>query len=50
MQPPTEVFPRILDFLEFLEKYETEPPQPEIKMQDDLALLQYTSGTTDLPK
>lgn len=50
MQPPKEVFPRTLDFLDLLEKYEPEPPRPEINMQDDLALLQYTSGTTGLPK
>ena len=50
MQPPKEVFPRTHDFLDLLEKYEPEPPQPEINMQDDLALLQYTSGTTGLPK
>lgn len=50
MQPPKEVFPRTLDFIDLLEKYEPEPPRPEINMQDDLALLQYTSGTTGLPK
>ncbi len=50
MQPPKEVFPRTLDFLDLLEKYEPEPTRPEINMQDDLALLQYTSGTTGLPK
>jgi acyl-CoA synthetase (AMP-forming)/AMP-acid ligase II len=50
MQPPKEIFPRTLDFLDLLEKYEPEPPRPEIDMQDDLALLQYTSGTTGRPK
>jgi acyl-CoA synthetase (AMP-forming)/AMP-acid ligase II len=50
MQPPKEVFPRTLDFLDLLQKYEPEPPRPEINMHDDLALLQYTSGTTGLPK
>jgi acyl-CoA synthetase (AMP-forming)/AMP-acid ligase II len=50
MQPPKEVFPRTLDFLDLLEKYEPEPPRPEMNMHDDLALLQYTSGTTGLPK
>jgi len=50
MQPAKVVFPRTLDFLDLLGKYEAEPPQPEINMQDDLALLQYTSGTTGLPK
>ena len=50
MQPAKAVFPRTLDFLDLLGKYEAEPPRPEINMQDDLALLQYTSGTTGLPK
>jgi acyl-CoA synthetase (AMP-forming)/AMP-acid ligase II len=50
MQPPKEIFPRTLDFLDLLEKYEPEPPRPEIDMQNDLALLQYTSGTTGRPK
>ncbi|CAB1055906.1 Long-chain-fatty-acid--CoA ligase (EC [Olavius sp. associated proteobacterium Delta 1] len=50
MQPPKEVYPRTLDFLDLLEKYEPEPPQPKINLEDDLALLQYTSGTTGLPK
>jgi len=50
MQPPKEVFQQTLDFLDLLEKYEPDPPRPEINMHDDLALLQYTSGTTGLPK
>jgi acyl-CoA synthetase (AMP-forming)/AMP-acid ligase II len=50
MQPPKAVFPRTLDFLDLLEKYEPEPLRPEINMENDLALLQYTSGTTGLPK
>jgi len=50
MQPPKAVFPQTLDFLDLLEKYEPDPPRPEINMKDDLALLQYTSGTTGLPK
>ena len=50
MQPPKAVFPRTLDFLDLLEKYQPEPTRPEINMENDLALLQYTSGTTGLPK
>jgi len=50
MQPPKAVFPQTLDFLELLENYQPEPPRPAINMNDDLALLQYTSGTTGQPK
>jgi len=50
MQPPKAVFPRTFDFLDLLQKYEPEPLRPEINMENDLALLQYTSGTTGLPK
>jgi acyl-CoA synthetase (AMP-forming)/AMP-acid ligase II len=50
MQPPKAVFPETLEFLELLENYDPEPPRPEIDMSEDLALLQYTSGTTGLPK
>jgi acyl-CoA synthetase (AMP-forming)/AMP-acid ligase II len=50
MQPPKAVFPQTLDFIDLLEKYEPEALRPEINMQEDLALLQYTSGTTGLPK
>jgi acyl-CoA synthetase (AMP-forming)/AMP-acid ligase II len=50
MQPPKAVFPQTLDFLDLLEKTKPDPPRPEINTHDDLALLQYTSGTTGLPK
>jgi acyl-CoA synthetase (AMP-forming)/AMP-acid ligase II len=50
MQPAKQISPQTLDFLDLLEKYKPEPPRPEINMQEDLALLQYTSGTTGLPK
>jgi acyl-CoA synthetase (AMP-forming)/AMP-acid ligase II len=50
MQPPKAVFPQTLEFIDLLEQYEPDPPRPEINMHDDLALLQYTSGTTGLPK
>jgi acyl-CoA synthetase (AMP-forming)/AMP-acid ligase II len=50
MQPPKAVFPQTLDFIYLIEKYEPETLRPEINMQEDLALLQYTSGTTGLPK
>jgi acyl-CoA synthetase (AMP-forming)/AMP-acid ligase II len=50
MQIQKEVFPDTHEFLDLMEKYEPEPPAIEIDMREDLALLQYTSGTTGLPK
>ncbi|MEM2135290.1 MAG: long-chain fatty acid--CoA ligase [Candidatus Jordarchaeaceae archaeon] len=38
-----------VSFLELL-KYEPEPPEVKINPRDDWALLQYTAGTTGLPK
>jgi acyl-CoA synthetase (AMP-forming)/AMP-acid ligase II len=50
MQPAKEIFPQTLDFCDLLEKYLPGAPRPEIDIEEDLALLQYTSGTTGLPK
>ena len=50
MEAPKEVFPQTHEFLDLMEKYNPEPPHVEVDMREDLALLQYTSGTTGLPK
>lgn len=50
MKPPKAEFPQTYDFCDLLAKYEPEAFQPEINIREDLALLQYTSGTTGLPK
>ncbi len=50
MQAPKEVFPRTHELVDLLREYGPEPPHAEIDMREDLALLQYTSGTTGLPK
>ena len=49
MKQPKVTFPEALDFLELLNK---SPLQPISKITDlkDIALLQYTGGTTGLPK
>lgn len=50
MQTPKEVFPQTHELLDLMDKYGPEPPDVEIDTREDLALLQYTSGTTGLPK
>jgi len=50
MQAPKERYPRTFDFLELIKDYKPNPPQVDLDLQEDLALLQYTSGTTGLPK
>jgi len=50
MKTPKEVFPQTQEFLDLLREYGPEPPQVEMDIRKDLALLQYTSGTTGLPK
>jgi len=50
MEAPKEVFPQTHEFLELMDKYNPDPPHVEVGMREDLALLQYTSGTTGLPK
>jgi acyl-CoA synthetase (AMP-forming)/AMP-acid ligase II len=50
METPKEVFPETLELLDLLNRYEPDPPALEYDTHSDLALLQYTSGTTGLPK
>jgi acyl-CoA synthetase (AMP-forming)/AMP-acid ligase II len=50
MQAPKERFPETLDLLEVMDSYQPEPINIPINLREDLALLQYTSGTTGLPK
>lgn len=45
-----ERFPETLDLVEVMDASKAEPPLMNINLQEDLALLQYTSGTTGLPK
>jgi len=50
MQAPKERFPETLDLLEVMDSYQPEQVNVPIDLREDLALLQYTSGTTGLPK
>lgn len=50
MELEKETFPDTVEFLELMAKYEPYPPKVEIELKEDLALLQYTAGTTGLPK
>jgi acyl-CoA synthetase (AMP-forming)/AMP-acid ligase II len=49
-EQPKRVFPGTLDFLELLHRSSVKPPRDPINLKEDLALLQYTGGTTGLPK
>jgi acyl-CoA synthetase (AMP-forming)/AMP-acid ligase II len=50
MKTPKEQYPQTLEWLDLLDAYKTEPPRLDLNLQEDLGLLQYTSGTTGLPK
>lgn len=50
MQAPKERFPETLDLLQLMDSYQPEQVSIPINLREDLALLQYTSGTTGLPK
>jgi len=50
LQAPKERYPQTEELLDLMEAYGPEPPRLEFNIQEDLALLQYTSGTTGLPK
>jgi acyl-CoA synthetase (AMP-forming)/AMP-acid ligase II len=49
-EQPKVTFSGTLDFLELLHGSPMGPIIPDIKLKEDLALLQYTGGTTGLPK
>ena len=49
-QPNVEKGPGIYYFNELLEKYPPNPPEVKINPKEDIAVLQYTGGTTGLPK
>lgn len=49
MKTPKQIFPDTIEFLDLIEHYEARPPKIDISL-DDLALLEYTGGTTGLPK
>jgi len=50
MSPEKKLIKGTIDFMELLEKTEAGPLDIAIDMENDLALLQYTAGTTGLPK
>ncbi len=50
MKDKKVVFPEAHEFLDLLKRYEPDPPAIGTDVREDLALLQYTSGTTGLPK
>ena len=43
-------FPNTVELLDILQGYDSNPPNVKIDLHKDLALLQYTGGTTGLPK
>ena len=45
-----KTYPNTFDFLEKLEDTKPNPPKIEFNPKEDLALLQYTAGTTGVPK
>ncbi|MBA7619616.1 Long-chain-fatty-acid--CoA ligase [subsurface metagenome] len=50
MGQPKVIFPEALDFLGFLHKSLAQPVSRITNLREDIALLQYTGGTTGLPK
>jgi len=49
-KPNVEKKPGIYYFDELLERYPPDPPKVKINPKEDIAVLQYTGGTTGLPK
>jgi acyl-CoA synthetase (AMP-forming)/AMP-acid ligase II len=50
MEQPRGVFPEAVDFIELLRKSPAEPASKITNLKRDIALLQYTGGTSGLPK
>ena len=50
MQGAKQRFSNTLDLLDLLESRNSPPPRRDFQLREDLALLQYTSGTTGRPK
>lgn len=50
MQIPKQKIEGTMDFMDIMAKYSKTPPQVEIDMDNDIALFEYTGGTTGLPK
>ena len=50
MQGARRRFSNTLDLLDLLDSQNSPPPRPDFQIREDLALLQYTSGTTGQPK
>jgi long-chain acyl-CoA synthetase len=50
LQIPKEDLDKVLNYEELLEKNPPNPPEVKIKPKEDVAVLQYTGGTTGLPK
>lgn len=50
MSDEKKTFPGTTDFLSFIENSPTRPPKIDIDLENDLILIQYTAGTTGLPK
>jgi acyl-CoA synthetase (AMP-forming)/AMP-acid ligase II len=45
-----KTYPKTIDFLDKLEETKPNPPKLKFNPKEDLALLQYTAGTTGMPK
>lgn len=50
MKIPKQAIPGTDDFMEIITQEDAAPPQVEIDLEEDIALFQYTGGTTGLPK